>query len=177
VLRAAAARGVQVFVLVYREHHLVLPNDSKFAKESLQGANIHVLRHPDFVVIPQFWSHHEKIVCIDQTVAFVGGLDIALGRFDAPAHLLTDIGAMPTWTGQDYSNPRLKDFVDVQHIHEPLIDRATVPRMPWHDIHCRYQQDTANAKLRIVRKKLQVGWCVEVPQASPVLGDVSRDFY
>ncbi|KAF0773958.1 hypothetical protein AaE_002109, partial [Aphanomyces astaci] len=105
VLRAAAARGVQVFVLVYREHHLVLPNDSKFAKESLQGANIHVLRHPDFVVIPQFWSHHEKIVCIDQTVAFVGGLDIALGRFDAPAHLLTDIGAMPTWTGQDYSNP------------------------------------------------------------------------
>ncbi|RHY23893.1 hypothetical protein DYB36_009904, partial [Aphanomyces astaci] len=139
VLRAAAARGVQVFVLVYREHHLVLPNDSKFAKESLQGANIHVLRHPDFVVIPQFWSHHEKIVCIDQTVAFVGGLDIALGRFDAPAHLLTDIGAMPTWTGQDYSNPRLKDFVDVQHIQEPLIDRATVPRMPWHDIHCRYE--------------------------------------
>ncbi|ETV76271.1 hypothetical protein, variant 3 [Aphanomyces astaci] len=139
VLRAAAARGVQVFVLVYREHHLVLPNDSKFAKESLQGANIHVLRHPDFVVLPQFWSHHEKIVCIDQTVAFVGGLDIALGRFDAPAHLLTDIGAMPTWTGQDYSNPRLKDFVDVQHIHEPLIDRATVPRMPWHDIHCRLE--------------------------------------
>ncbi|RLO08964.1 hypothetical protein DYB28_001775, partial [Aphanomyces astaci] len=82
VLRAAAARGVQVFVLVYREHHLVLPNDSKFAKESLQGANIHVLRHPDFVVIPQFWSHHEKIVCIDQTVAFVGGLDIALGRYN-----------------------------------------------------------------------------------------------
>ncbi|RHY63167.1 hypothetical protein DYB38_004662, partial [Aphanomyces astaci] len=86
VLRAAAARGVQVFVLVYREHHLVLPNDSKFAKESLQGANIHVLRHPDFVVIPQFWSHHEKIVCIDQTVAFVGGLDIALGRYNVDIH-------------------------------------------------------------------------------------------
>ncbi|RHX98726.1 hypothetical protein DYB36_003825 [Aphanomyces astaci] len=36
-------------------------------------------------------------------------------------------------------------------------------------LQARYQQDTANAKLRIVRKKLQVGWCVEVPQASPVL--------
>ncbi|RHY71798.1 hypothetical protein DYB30_007581 [Aphanomyces astaci] len=94
VLRAAAARGVQVFVLVYREHHLVLPNDSKFAKESLQGTNIHVLRHPDFVVIPQFWSHHEKIVCIDQTVAFVGGLDIALGRYNVDIH-----SGGPTFSG------------------------------------------------------------------------------
>ncbi|RHY26468.1 hypothetical protein DYB32_007593 [Aphanomyces invadans] len=31
-----------------------------------------------------------------------------------------------------------------------------------------YQRDTAIAKLRIVRKKLQLGWCVEVPQATPV---------
>ncbi|ETV94080.1 DNA mismatch repair protein MutS, variant 3 [Aphanomyces invadans] len=31
-----------------------------------------------------------------------------------------------------------------------------------------YQRNTANAKLRIVRKKLQLGWCVEVPQATPV---------
>ncbi|RHY29394.1 hypothetical protein DYB32_005171 [Aphanomyces invadans] len=132
------AVGVKVYVLVYREHHMVLPNDSKFAKSSLVGPNIYVLRHPDFVLIPQFWSHHEKIVCIDQTIAFVGGLDIALGRFDSPNHALTDVGAT-TWTGQDYSNPRLKDFVDVQHVHHELIDRESVPRMPWHDVHCRLE--------------------------------------
>ncbi|CAK4502649.1 unnamed protein product [Aphanomyces euteiches] len=139
LLREAANRGVQVYILVYREHHLVLPNDSKFTKESLRGPNIYVLRHPDFVLIPQFWSHHEKIVVIDQSTAFVGGLDIALGRFDTPAHSLTDINKNKLWRGQDYSNPRLKDFVDVQHIHTELIDRQTVPRMPWHDVHCRLE--------------------------------------
>ncbi|KAF0716164.1 Aste57867_2992 [Aphanomyces stellatus] len=139
LLKEAAQRGVQVHVLVYREHKMVLPNDSRFAKDILHAPNIHVLRHPDFVLIPQFWSHHEKIVVIDQTTAFVGGLDIALGRFDTPMHSLTDVGRDKKWVGQDYSNPRLKDFVDVQRIKTELIDREKVPRMPWHDIHCRLE--------------------------------------
>jgi phospholipase D1/2 len=44
--------------------------------------NIKVLRHPPYILIPFLWSHHEKMVVIDQKIAFVGGLDIGYGRYD-----------------------------------------------------------------------------------------------
>ncbi|KAF0709399.1 hypothetical protein As57867_005925, partial [Aphanomyces stellatus] len=143
LLQDAAARGVQVYVLIYKEHKFVLPNDSQHARDELRGPNIHVSRHPEFYLVPQMWSHHEKIVVIDQSVAFVGGLDIALGRYDSPAHDLVDSGPQQTWTGQDYSNPRVRDFVDVANHRAELIDREAVPRMPWHDIHCRLEGPVA----------------------------------
>jgi phosphatidylserine/phosphatidylglycerophosphate/cardiolipin synthase-like enzyme/uncharacterized membrane protein YdjX (TVP38/TMEM64 family) len=39
---------------------------------------------------PQGASHHQKIVAIDDRVAFVGGLDFALGRWDTPEHKAGD---------------------------------------------------------------------------------------
>jgi phosphatidylserine/phosphatidylglycerophosphate/cardiolipin synthase-like enzyme/uncharacterized membrane protein YdjX (TVP38/TMEM64 family) len=35
-------------------------------------------------------SHHQKVVVVDDCVAFVGGLDFALGRWDTPAHRADD---------------------------------------------------------------------------------------
>ena len=93
--------------------------------------------HPQFVLIPQYWSHHEKLVIIDQHVAFLGGLDICLGRYDSPSHPLVD-GEQDVFPGKDYSNPRVKDFEQVAKPWEDLIDRSKVPRMPWHDVSCRY---------------------------------------
>ena len=50
-----------------------------------------MLRHPDHFSTGVFlWSHHEKLVIIDQTMAFVGGLDLAYGRWDTNAHPLGD---------------------------------------------------------------------------------------
>lgn len=40
------------------------------------------------------WAHHEKIVVIDQSVAFVGGIDLAYGRWDDREHRLTDVGSV-----------------------------------------------------------------------------------
>ncbi|KAL0193127.1 hypothetical protein M9458_011423, partial [Cirrhinus mrigala] len=40
-----------------------------------------VMRHPDHVAsVVLLWAHHEKMIAIDQSVAFVGGLDLAFGR-------------------------------------------------------------------------------------------------
>ena len=48
-------------------------------------SNIKVMRHPDHAPILQastiFWAHHEKIVVVDQSLAFVGGLDLCYGRW------------------------------------------------------------------------------------------------
>lgn len=48
------------------------------AKELLRlHPNIHMLRHGSGNLM--YWSHHDKIVCVDQEVAFVGGIDLTEG--------------------------------------------------------------------------------------------------
>jgi phospholipase D1/2 len=49
------------------------------------GPNVKIIRHPN-IVLPSFWSHHEKIVIIDHTMAFIGGLDLCYGRYDNKNH-------------------------------------------------------------------------------------------
>lgn len=56
-----------------------------------------VMRHPDHMSSVVFlWAHHEKMVAIDQTVAFVGGIDLAFGRWDDSLYRLTDLGLTET---------------------------------------------------------------------------------
>ena len=46
-----------------------------------------VIRHPQHTPGGVFlWSHHEKCVLIDQTVAFMGGIDLCFGRWDDDLH-------------------------------------------------------------------------------------------
>lgn len=48
---------------------------------------VQVLRHPDHAKVGIFlWAHHEKIVVVDQTYAFLGGLDLCYGRWDDHEH-------------------------------------------------------------------------------------------
>lgn len=92
-------------------------------------------------LFPHMWCHHESIICVDQEVshtphilpghchdkanvgfrccscvvqvAFVGSVGLGLGKFDSGRHVMTDAGKTHTWPGMDYSNPRVKDFVNV----------------------------------------------------------------
>jgi phospholipase D1/2 len=71
---------------------------------------------------------------VDQSVAFIGGLDLAFGRFDTCDYPVTDDGPHPLFPGKDYYNPQVagllatKPFVD-------SFDRHKHPRMPWQDVH------------------------------------------
>ena len=46
------------------------------------------------------WSHHEKTVVIDQTLAFVGGIDLCYGRWDTHEHPLNDDYDVPPQPGK-----------------------------------------------------------------------------
>ena len=46
------------------------------------------------------WSHHEKTVVIDQTLAFVGGIDLCYGRWDTHEHPLNDDYDIPPQPGK-----------------------------------------------------------------------------
>jgi len=137
VLGKIANEGVKVYVIVYREVKMIMYNDSEHTKRALEGKspNITVLRHPSE---PFFsWSHHEKLVVIDQQIGFVGGFDLCFGRSDTSEHPLFDPaeleGKGQMFPGQDYTNPRLADFRNIREYQTPLIDKKSTPRMPFHD--------------------------------------------
>jgi phosphatidylserine/phosphatidylglycerophosphate/cardiolipin synthase-like enzyme len=39
---------------------------------------------------PLYAAHHQKIVCVDDRIAFVGGMDLTLRRWDTPSHCVPD---------------------------------------------------------------------------------------
>jgi phospholipase D1/2 len=150
ILKRAAGRGCKVFILLYSEFESALPNKSGYTQTKLKNLfkdsngdtnldkNIEVVRHPGDLIF--LWSHHEKIVVVDQKIVFLGGLDLCYGRYDLPDYPLFEPEERFTkpnqcyFPGQDYSNVRIKDFSDVHLVFEPLIDKNEVPRMPWRDI-------------------------------------------
>jgi uncharacterized membrane protein YdjX (TVP38/TMEM64 family) len=71
-------------------------------------------------------SHHQKIVVVDDAVAFVGGLDITKRRWDTPEHLAHD--------------PRRRDPAG---IHYP----------PFHDIQIMVDGETAQSLGELARKR------------------------
>uniref|UniRef100_A0A8D1CHY3 Phospholipase n=1 Tax=Sus scrofa TaxID=9823 RepID=A0A8D1CHY3_PIG len=158
MLKKKAEEGVQVSVLLFKEVELALGINSGYSKRALMllHPNIKVMRHPDQVTL---WAHHEKLLVVDQVVAFLGGLDLAYGRWDDLHYRLTDLGDSsestapkpPTsssdsadtpdlshnqlfWLGKDYSNLITKDWVQLDRPFEDFIDRETTPRMPWRDV-------------------------------------------
>ncbi|KAF9899008.1 hypothetical protein BX616_003365 [Lobosporangium transversale] len=142
LLKKKAMEGVMIYIVVYKEISLALSLDSAHTKIWLQNLhpNIQVQRHPDHISVnaTQFWAHHEKICVIDCRLAFIGGLDLCFGRYDSRTHQLSDYhpsGKSVIWPGQDYSNPRIKDFVNVKKYSTNIIERKLLARMPWHDVH------------------------------------------
>lgn len=77
-------------------------------------------------VLPIGASHHQKIAVIDDTVAFSGGLDITIRRWDTPAHEL--------------HNPQRSDP-----------NGKTYP--PFHDVQMMVDGEAAAALARLVRNR------------------------
>lgn len=167
VLKKKAEEGVKIFVIIYNEvSNNFTPTDSNYTKQRLIGLhrNIFVQRSPShFKTGTFYWAHHEKLCVIDETIAFMGGLDLCFGRYDTPAHVLvddalyhkrdneseTDLGLSsapgylgPTkdgreahiWPGQDYANERVMEWHTLSKPAEDLFARDKFPRMPWHDV-------------------------------------------
>ncbi|KAF3940462.1 hypothetical protein ABW19_dt0205462 [Dactylella cylindrospora] len=150
LLQRKASEGVKIFVIVYRNIGAAIPIDSAYTKYSLLDLhpNIYVQRSPNQLRQNTFfWAHHEKLLIVDHTVVFLGGLDLCFGRWDTPQHALVDdkftgfdeTGPMDPdkyqlWPGKDYSNPRVEDFYELNKPYDDMYDRQKIPRMPWHDI-------------------------------------------
>ncbi len=112
LLKKKAMEGVHIYILLYNAPPYLLKLGNEAADELNENANITVLYHPHRLFRNTVrWSHHEKLVVIDRSLAFVGGIDLALGRWDTSAHRLTD---------NCYN------------------DSPNSSRLPWHDVSCMF---------------------------------------
>ena len=163
MLLRKAEQGVRTYILLYCEPKYTVGIDlgSEYAQTVLKHKNIEVQRHPVMRTalrnpsIMFRWSHHEKVVVVDRSVAFVGGIDLCFGRWDTHSHLLTDpfpphpcllesdecdeesTVQYSRWIGKDYGNTFLHEART--NLDEPMkddVDRSKDPRMPWHDVAC-----------------------------------------
>ena len=159
ILKRKAEQGVKVYVVVYKEVTQTMTMSSHHTKETLEALhpNIAVMRHPDHIGSKgkhifhldsfaanvslddvEFWSHHEKVVVVDQHRACIGGLDLCFGRWDTHTHPLADVHpthfAETLFPGQDYNNARVLDFQEVKQYANNGISVLDTARMPWHDV-------------------------------------------
>lgn len=136
LLQKKAIEGIKICIVVYKEVSIAMGINSLYTKTSFERLhpNIIVVRHPDHFSGSLYWAHHEKIVAIDQRVAFIGGIDLCYGRYDTEQHSTVDFDNI--WNGIDYYNPIVKDFHNIHNHENPLVDRTKIPRLPWHDLQC-----------------------------------------
>lgn len=93
LLKRKAKQGVKIYIIIYRNVGNTVVTDSLYTKHSLLDLdnNIYVLRSPNQIMQNVFfWAHHEKLLIVDNTVCFLGGIDLCFGRWDTPGHVLTD---------------------------------------------------------------------------------------
>ena len=152
-MKRKAEAGVKIYVMVYKEVEAALTCNSQHTKHALQAlcpegspghGNIRIMRHPDHnpfenaADATMYWAHHEKFIVIDYELAFIGGLDLCFGRWDAQQHPLSDVHpegiSNEIWPGQDFNNNRIMDFQKVEDWQENELSKADYGRMPWHDV-------------------------------------------
>ncbi len=130
LLKRKAEAGVRIFILVYKEVAMggTMTMNSAHTKHWLEALhpNIQVARSPDHLgggEITMKWSHHEKLVTVDNRKACIGGLDLCFGRWDTKSHPLADVHPADwrrtLFPGQDYNNARIQDFHDVRVSRSP----------------------------------------------------------
>ncbi|PYH87668.1 phospholipase PldA [Aspergillus ellipticus CBS 707.79] len=153
VLKRRAEAGVKIYVIVYKEVNQALTCNSAHTKHALRNlcpegspgyGNIKILRHPDHNIFENaadmtlYWAHHEKFIVIDYALAFIGGIDLCFGRWDANQHPLADVHPSnlrnELFPGQEFNNNRIMDFQSVGDWQANELSKADYGRMPWHDV-------------------------------------------
>lgn len=97
------------------------------------------------------YSHHQKFVVVDGRVGFIGGIDLANGRWETPSY---DVVVDPNrFVVNEMYNPcakkargattqelkLIRDFGFAEPWKDVLLDEGCQPRMPWQDVHMKLE--------------------------------------
>ncbi|KAK9076718.1 hypothetical protein SSX86_005052 [Deinandra increscens subsp. villosa] len=154
LLKSKSEEGVRVLLLVwddptsksffgYKTEGVMQTHDEE-TRAFFKNSSVQVLLCPRSIPKSSWtkkdaetiYSHHQKTVIVDadagikrRIMAFVGGLDLCVGRYDTPEHSL--FSTLNTLHKDDYHNPNYTGST------------AGCPREPWHDLHCRIEGPAA----------------------------------
>lgn len=154
-------KPVQVRVLLYGSIKDTLPGtfDGQ-AKEKLESLNktgypgsIAVfLQKPTTGQLDSIdYSHHQKFVVVDGRIGFIGGIDVANGRWETPNYdvivdperfVINEMynpGATKIRGTTTREKKLIKDFDFAEPWSGHLIDEGCQPRMPWQDVHVKIE--------------------------------------
>jgi phospholipase D1/2 len=160
VLKRAADSGVQIYVILYMESIISSYQDTGRVRKVLEGihpTNVHVIRHPGNLVNFSVWTHNQKMVVIDRKIAYMGGIDLCYGRCEDRNFDVTDKIWEKTfrtnqkfshWPGLDYNNEITNTWRNLDNFNDALIPKASVPRLPWHDIGIKVEGQVAHDMFR-----------------------------
>lgn len=90
--------------------------------------------------IPLGSSHHQKVVVIDDRIAFCGGIDLTIRRWDRPEH---------------------------RHDDPDRTDPAGEPYAPFHDVQMLVDGEAARSIARLVRRRWSDATCSAAPRLQP----------
>lgn len=137
--------GLQIHVLNW-DYAVLLAPDREWATRFRLDWTTHRRLHFELDGhCPVGGSHHQKVAVIDDRVAFVGGLDFTLGRWDTPRHLPDD--------------PRRVD-----------LPGGSVPQ-PYHDVQMAVSGPVAAALGELARERWRVATGKRLEPPAPTGGD------
>jgi len=131
------------------DYPMIFGTDREFPP--IYGVDWKPHRHIDFRfddTHPTAGSHHQKIVAIDDKLAFVGGLDLTNKRWDTTAHAPDD--RRRTWDGEIYP--------------------------PFHDLMMAVDGEAAAALAKVARNRWKRATGDEIPQAKSGRDCWPKDF-
>ncbi|MYN02510.1 hypothetical protein GTP41_10410 [Pseudoduganella sp. DS3] len=155
------SKPVQVRVLLYGSLKDTVPGtydgQAKRKLESLNkqgypGSVAVILQAPTTGQLDSIdYSHHQKFVVIDGRIGFIGGIDMANGRWETPNYdIIVDPerfvinemynpGATKIRGTTSREEKLIEDFDFAKPWSGHLIDEGCQPRMPWQDVHIKIE--------------------------------------
>eukprot|EP01080_Neovahlkampfia_damariscottae_P005093 gene5093-8692_t len=177
VLLERAKSGVKIYVLVWADPRIDgLTNlRSDYVEDTLNSlhSNIKCIKDPTGTLF-SFWSHHQKMVVIDQNISYLGGIDICYNRWENSKKFpLFDVNST-YFPGMDYVNPMIRSK-PVGNNLEDYFDRQNEHRLPWQDIQALIVGNIArdvsknfiqrwNLAIRLTKLKPLIPKCDKIPK-------------
>ncbi|ALM84290.1 phospholipase D-like domain-containing protein [Bordetella sp. N] len=167
LLGDAIGRGVHVRILLYDSIRYALDTHDDTTQEMLlnlpkgPGSIKVMLQNPNTgrVTSNQNFSHHQKFVVVDGQMAFLGGIDLAYGRWETPSfdviidpavHVINDAYNMqlPTSRALSANETALTQARGGRPgfrgpLGKTVLNPQTQPREPWEDVALRVKGPAA----------------------------------
>jgi phosphatidylserine/phosphatidylglycerophosphate/cardiolipin synthase-like enzyme len=134
-----AKRNVKIRIILYHESVVGLGIDSELVKDYLESLSDNIT----VVLVKQhflsYWVVHEKVVIVDNSTAYIGGIDLINGRYDNEKYSLFDSeeSSKRYFPGNDFSNV----YQDKKRFaFDSIIQKKnSFHRMPFRDIQTKLQ--------------------------------------